>query len=197
MSFLLIFRTGYTRINIWTTLQTRDRRAPAGQLKKIRRKRSRAIRAGRGPFSDGRRARLHKPSRLLFFNLLSLFRAGHVYMQIWVFLFPGDGVNLAKGGGTTGAHPQAGTALDRFIFAYIFPFLPLFYYSFFAKNHDVWMTASTTTSLPVIFPLFICLFVYICVNKRVFSALRWEGKGMWIRYFRLVWFVVIYQPGAS
>jgi hypothetical protein len=43
-------------------------------------------------------------------------------MQIWVFLFPGDGVNLAKGGGTTGAHPQAGTALDRFVFAYIFLF---------------------------------------------------------------------------
>ena len=120
-------------------------------------------------------------------------------MQIWVFLFPDDGVNLAKGRGTTCAHPQAGTALDRFVFASIFPFLPLFYYSVFAENHDVWMTAPTTTSLPVIFPLFICLFVYICVNKRVFSALRWEGKGMWIRYFRLVWFglvwfVVIYQP---
>lgn len=118
-------------------------------------------------------------------------------MQIWVFLFAGDGVNLAKGGETTGAHPQAGTALDRFVFAYNFPFLPLFYYSVFAKNHDVWMTAPTTTSLLVIFPLFICLFVCLCANKRVFSALHWEGKGMLIRYFRLVLFVVIYQPGAS
>ena len=124
MSLFLTFRTGYTRINTWTTLQTRGQRAPAGQLKKTRRKRSRAIRAGRGPFSDGRRARLHKSSRSLFFNLLvSLSRAGHVYMQIWVFLFAGDGVNLVKGGETTGAHPQAGTALDILVLAYIFPFL--------------------------------------------------------------------------
>ena len=124
MSLFLTFRTGYTRINIWTTLQTRGQRAPAGQLKKTRRKRSRAIRAGRGPFSDGRRARPHKSSRSLFFNLrVSLSRAGHVYMQIWVFLFAGDGVNMAKGGETTGAHPQAGTALDILVFAYLFLFL--------------------------------------------------------------------------
>ena len=106
-------------------------------------------------------------------------------MQIWVFLFPGDGVNLAKGGGTTGAHPQAGTALDRFVFAYIFLFFLLFYYSVFAKNHNVWMTAPATTSLPVIFPLFVCPFICLSVNKRVSSALLWVGKGMWIRYFRL------------
>jgi len=46
-------------------------------------------------------------------------------MQIWVFLFAGDGVNMAKGGETTGAHPQAGTALDILVFAYIFLFLCL------------------------------------------------------------------------
>lgn len=45
---------------------------------------------------------------------------------------------------------------------------------------------------------FVYLFVYLSVSiSGIFSALRWEGKGMWIRYFRLVWFVVIYQPGAS
>ena len=44
-------------------------------------------------------------------------------MQIWVFLFAGDGVNMAKGGETTGAHPQAGTALDILVFAYLFLFL--------------------------------------------------------------------------
>ena len=118
-------------------------------------------------------------------------------MQIWVFLFPGDGVNLAKGGGTTGAHPQAGTALDRFVFAYIFLFFLLFYYSAFAKNHNVWMTAPTTTSLPVIFPLFIYLFVYICVNKRVFSALRWEGKGRECGYGIFVWFGLVCYISAG
>jgi hypothetical protein len=44
-------------------------------------------------------------------------------MQIWVFLFAGDGVNMAKGGETTGARPQASTALDILVFAYIFSFL--------------------------------------------------------------------------
>jgi len=83
---------------------------------------------------------------------------------------------LAKGGETTGAHPQAGTALDRFFFAYNFPFLPLFYYIVFAKNHDVWMTAPTTTSLSVIFPLFICLFVCLCANKRVFQHCVGKGR---------------------
>lgn len=96
-------------------------------------------------------------------------------MQIWVFLFAGNGVNLAKGGEATGAHPQAGMALDRFVFAHNFPFLPLFYYSVFAKNHDVWMTAPTTTSLLVIFPLFICLF--ICVNKRDFFSIALGREG--------------------
>ena len=41
-------------------------------------------------------------------------------MQICVFLFAGDGVNLAKDGEITGAHPQAGTALDILVFAYFF-----------------------------------------------------------------------------
>lgn len=95
-------------------------------------------------------------------------------MQIWVFLFASDGVNLAMGGETTGAHPQAGTALDRLVFAYIFPFLPLFYCSVFAKNHDVWMTGAyyylTSSDISFVY-LSVCLSVPIsgffqhCVGK--------------------------------
>ena len=197
MSFLLTFRTGYTRTNIWTTLQTHDQRALAGQLKKTRRKRSRAIRAGREPFSDGRRARLHKSSRSLFFNLLILLsRAGHVYMQIWVFLFTGDGVNLAKGGETTSAHPQAGTALDRLVFAYTFPFLLLLYCSVFAKNHNVWMTGAyyyfTSCDISFVY-LYVCLSVSI---SGVFFSIALGREGNVDTVFSFV-FVVIYQPGAS
>jgi hypothetical protein len=110
-------------------------------------------------------------------------------MQIWVFLFAGNGVNLAKGGETTGAHPQAGTAPDRFVFAYIFLFFLPFYYSVFAKNHNVWMTAPTTTSLPVKFPLFICLFVCLCINKRVFFSI---ALGRECGYGIFVWFGLLY-----